>query len=118
VYYLVRLTVRNRSGCIDDVTKQVRVWAKPKPNFTAVNVCHLSSMNFSNIGSSKQAVQSNIWTMGDGSVLQSNGFVKVYADTGKYTVKLKTTTVQGCTDSVSKQVQIFANPTADFNINS
>ena len=118
VYYLVRLTVRNRSGCIDDVTKQVRVWAKPKPNFTAVNVCHLSSMSFSNTGSSKQAVQSNVWTMGDGSVLQSNGFVKVYADTGKYTVKLKTTTIQGCTDSVSKQVQIFANPTADFNINS
>ena len=118
VFYLVRLTVRNRSGCIDDITKQVRVWAKPKPNFTAVNVCLKNTINFTNTGSSKQAVQSNVWTMGDGTVLQSNAFSKTYADTGKYNVKLKTTTVQGCVDSVSKKIQIYANPKANFNINS
>ena len=118
VYYLVRLTVRNRSGCVDDITKQVRVWAKPKPNFTAINVCHQTAMNFSNTGTSKQAVQTTVWTMGDGSTVNVNSFTKTYADTGKYVVKLKTTTVQGCSDSVSKPIQIYANPTAAFNINS
>jgi PKD repeat protein len=118
VFYTVKLTVRNRSGCSDVVSKQVRVWAKPKSNFTAVNVCLKNTINFTNTGSSKQAVQSNAWTMGDGTNLQSNAFSKTYADTGKYIVKLKTTSVQGCADSVSKQIQIYANPKANFNSNS
>ncbi len=118
VSYNVRLIVTNRSGCSNTIFKQVKVYANPKPNFIPTNVCLKSPTLFSNIGSSKQGIAFNSWTLGNGATKVSSYFNYVYADTGIYQVKLKATSIWGCQDSISKQVRIYSNPKSNFTINN
>ena len=56
--------------------------------------------------------------MGDNTTKVASYFLKTYADTGRFNIKLKATSMFGCEDSITKQVRIYPNPKSNFTINN
>src|SRR6202044_136760 len=86
----------------------------PIPRFTEKNVCLGDTMNFAD---SSVNAGSFLWHFGDSSaqntsLLKSPKHLFAHADT--YTVKLKLTSLSGCSDSVSHQAQVYPLPSADW----
>lgn len=117
-FYNVRLTVTNRAGCSNFIIKKVNVWSRPKPNFTSNNVCLKTISQFTNTTASKQNPYNLLWNMGNGTIDSITNPKLVYNDTGKYKIKLIATTLYGCKDSITKTIQIYVNPKANFTIST
>jgi PKD repeat protein len=108
--YKVKLEIDGTSGCNDSETLNVTVTDLPKPDFSAADVC---------IGKATVFVNNSIpatgltwkWHFGDGSkdtAIQSP--VYKYSKSGSYAVKLFATNANGCTDSLTKSVNVSAIP--------
>ena len=112
--YQVKLVVTSNFGCKDSVTIPITVDPKPTVDFTFTNVCENDVTQFtdgSTIGSG--AVNTWRWDF-DGlgaSALQNPTFT--FPAAGTYNVKLVSGSGAGCLDSITKQVTINPNPTAD-----
>ncbi len=116
--FSVSLTVYNTvTGCDYTKTTQIRV-ANEQAQFTATSLelCRNTSTTF--IASSLQgspAIVSYEWNFGDGSLDTGNNIIHRYVQKGFYTVSLKITDVNGCTDSLTKINYIkVVGPTAAF----
>lgn len=59
----------------------------------------------------------NEFHFGDNTMVAADSAFKHYQLSGSYTVKQVVYSDEGCRDSVSKQVQVWPNPKAGFNIN-
>ncbi len=109
--FTVKLVVTNTFGCKDSTTKSVTIFAKPVPAFTANNQCLGTAVSFTN---QSTGATSTIWVFGDGKSSAANSPNYTYATAGTYTVKLITTSVNGCKDSLSKTVTVYARPVVSF----
>lgn len=114
--YNVRLTVRNRAGCTHAITKQVNVWARPRPQFNVNNVCHKTAHQFTNNTTSKQNPYKIRWHFDNQGIDSSFNTQFKFNDSGNFNVKLIATSIKGCKDSITKKVRAFPNPKANFNI--
>lgn len=114
----VRLVVTSVNGCPSDtLVKQLNVEGKPVAKFGfSIPLCVGVPVQFSDSSTvTGGIVTSWYWTLGDGntSVLQNPS--EPYATAGPKTVKLTVKSLAGCqSDTSSRIVQIYANPTADF----
>ncbi len=118
--YTVKLIVTTGNGCKDSIDKQVIVHPQSIPSFTAnkINQC-LAGNNFQFTNTSTvTGTASYKWSFGDGvtSTLSSPSYS--YTIPGNYTVTLVNTTSNGCIDSISKPVTVYAQPIASFNVNA
>ena len=116
--YTVKLTVLNLiTGCDYSKTTQVRV-ANEQAMFTAsaVELCKNTSTVFNATSvQGTPAIVSYEWNFGDGSLDTGNNIIHTYLQRGLYTVSLKITDVNGCTDSIVKNNYIkVGGPTAAF----
>lgn len=116
--YPVTLLVRNSiTGCDYSITKNIRI-VLVDINFTAVTriICKNNSVTFtSNL--SLQDVNTFEWDFGDGTnaMLDTNVISHVYTLAGTYTVRLITTDILGCKDTLTKPLYIvIEGPTAKF----
>lgn len=127
--YTTALVVENTTGCKDTIHMPLQVWGHSIPNFTAPPVCFGSTSTFTdqtltNTQQNTGAISSWSWSFGDGSNLQVQNPTHTYTTTSNlnsnttYTVKLITTTSHSCTDSVSRNVTVYALPTAHFSSDS
>jgi gliding motility-associated-like protein len=115
--YIAGLLVNTSSGCTDTVTKQVHVYYRPVTSFTHTDVCLGDTTHFANTSSIDQSTSINgyLWVFGDGSPNSTTGNPShVYSASGTYNVKLVTTSANGCSDSVSNAVKVYAAPTSAF----
>lgn len=115
--YTVKLVITSNTGCKDSISRQVIVNNAAVANFASVSVCSNSSAQF--IDSSSVAggtIVSRKWYFGDGDSSASMNPSHVYDSAGTYNVTLVVTSNNGCTDSVTKSVSIFAMPVAGFNV--
>ena len=123
--YDVKLFVTSDSGCNSDTyIRNVKVSAIPVVDFTPpVAICMpLGEAKFINTtaipGSTPSAV-SYIWTFGDASTSTAFEPTHYYSSTGPFTVNLKATTAQGCTNNISKNLTTFyLQPIAKFETSS
>ncbi|MEM7654657.1 MAG: PKD domain-containing protein [Bacteroidota bacterium] len=113
--YQASLIVENVWGCRDTSFNTVLVNPLPVVNFSAPPVCHEDVTTFSN---STQASVSYLWELGDGSTSFDESPIYVYPDPGSYSVLLTATTPPGCVDSLRREVEVYANPVADFDATS
>jgi hypothetical protein len=102
-YYL---SVTNIStGCVN--TDSVVVTVKPAPHalfgFARKEICLKDTLNL--VDSSSNA-DTYLWQFGDGDTSSSNKPMHRYAKGGSYTLWLKVTNSNGCTDSISHTVVI------------
>ncbi|MFI5222168.1 MAG: PKD domain-containing protein, partial [Bacteroidia bacterium] len=115
--YRVKLVVTSKNNCSDSTTKIFTVYPQTKIGFT--------------INNPNQCAGGNSFLITDTSILSSGTFLRLWhlgkyqssVDSivnlvsnlwGTYTIKLNTTTNNGCTDSIQKTITIYADPIADF----
>jgi gliding motility-associated-like protein len=116
--YNVSLTVRNRAGCTNSITKQVNVWARPIPQFDFQNVCFKTPHQFNNTTKSKQSPFFNTWKFDNQGTDSNLNTQFLFKDSGDFNVKLIVSSIKGCQDSIIKKVRVFPNPKADFDIST
>jgi gliding motility-associated-like protein len=103
--YNVRLQVVDKNGCMGITTRTIPV-TKPAAGFKALsspNGCAPQTISFRDTSISMDAIVMREWDFGDGTVtLTETGAntTHVYAKPGTFSVKLKITTQNGCTDEV------------------
>ncbi len=101
--YSVKM-VANFGACMDSITRPIQILQKPVIKFSAVdsnNCVAPFAVDFSN---QSTGGVSYVWDFGDGTATSTwQTPSHTYTKAGNYTVKLKVTNANGCTDSLSKQ---------------
>jgi gliding motility-associated-like protein len=112
--YNVSLTVTSVQGCTDNVTQAVIVGVNPVADFTVLNACAGSAVEFldaSTVAAGNLTGWS--WTFGDNSTSSLQDPMHTYAAAGTYTVTL-TASSGSCTDVFTGQAVVYPNPIANF----
>jgi gliding motility-associated-like protein len=118
-FYNSRLIVTTQKGCKDTLLHPDTVIAyEPKVDFYAVPAggCAPKYTQFFNSSySPASAISSMFWTFGQGDTSSLQNPDSIYfGAVGTYTVCLKITTIDGCSDSLCKDYKLGALQTADF----
>ena len=95
----------------DTFTGTVNVYYSPIPTFTNSDSCAGNTMTFTStstvVGSS---IVSNSWQFGDGGTATGSTTSNLYAIAGTtYSVKLTSTSSQGCVDSATRTITVLSN---------
>ncbi len=117
-HYIVKLTVIRNSDT-SSTTQQVTVYPKPivgfkilekQSNGNAYTFIDTSTIAFGNV--------TYLWDLGDGTTSTLSNPTREYAGAGTtYTIKLKVTNTEGCSDSVSQTITTCPKiATTSFNI--
>ncbi|MEJ0054773.1 MAG: PKD domain-containing protein [Bacteroidota bacterium] len=121
--YQVSLTASNSAGCNNVLTRQVKIYSRPSPDFSVglpPFSCSNSATAFQN--NTPALTDSNIstwaWQFGDINNGLSNiqGPSYTYLSDGNYSVILTATSDKGCAKSIQKSIAIAAGPVADFTV--
>jgi gliding motility-associated-like protein/uncharacterized repeat protein (TIGR01451 family) len=119
--YHVKLIETNNFGCIDSITKPVRVYFNPVVNFNHTDVCLTDTMHFLNTTTldTSSTIASYLWVFGDGS--PTNNTVNpshYYSTSGTYNVTLVATTNNICSAVANISVKDFDPPHTNFTLNN
>jgi gliding motility-associated-like protein len=117
--FTVKLIVSSSNGCIDSITKNVVVHCLPTPNFNAQDVCFNAQTIFidqSTMSQPDSIMQWN-WNFGDGNMANTATGNNTYTTPGIYATKLIATSNYGCSDSITKNVEVYHNPVSYFTSN-
>lgn len=113
--YTIKLVVSGNNSCKDSITKSITVFPAPVANFSAdTTTCQGLSMRFSDSSKAVNGGLSRLWNFGDGGTSTAANPFHAFATPGTYNVKLIVTTLDGCEDSMTKQITVNAAPDADF----
>ena len=114
--YNVKLVATSSMGCIDSVTKQVKVNNSLKAGFSTTEVCSGDSSRFTDSTVSTSKITSWLWHFGDGDSSSVQNPAHLFSTYGLYHVKLKVTSLAGCIDTTSANVRVDTKPDAAFGI--
>jgi large repetitive protein len=110
-YYLTVNNPNSNCPAIDSVV--VTVYPKPTPIFTTSASQCISNNNFSFVNNSTGGA-TYLWYFGDGTTSTIQSPTHSYATANTFTVKLVVTSANGCKDSVSSVINVYAKPIATF----
>jgi gliding motility-associated-like protein len=126
--FTAALTVTSSNLCVNTSTLLVNVWGHTIPNFSPDNVCFGAATtftNFTNITTNPNvgSAPSYIWDFADGTTtVTATNPAHTYTLGGNvnavYNVTLTSTSSHGCTDIISKNVNVYSIPTASFTSDS
>lgn len=115
--YNVSLWVKNNTtGCEHSKALMLTI-IDEKANFTvsADTVCKYSPVTFTALGNNAVNIASYLWDFGDGSTAGNSTAAHSYSQSGDYTIRLIVTDIQGCSDTLTKNLLIRVNgPVAAF----
>jgi gliding motility-associated-like protein len=116
---VLTLTSTNNGTCnaVSDVF-QIQFVAPPFANFNNNNVClgestQLTDFSLAGFGS----IQTWNWSLGDGTNSLTQNTTHTYSAPGTYNVQLIVTSSVGCVDTLVRNVDVYAIPTAAFTTN-
>jgi PKD repeat protein len=113
--YTVTLVATSDKGCTGTLSKTTNVYALPQAGFTTSNVCLGSQTQFTDTSkSSGSSIAAWSWNFGDGQVSNSQNPNHSYSVEGSYSVQLIVSTLNGCTDTINQNVNVFPIPKANF----
>jgi gliding motility-associated-like protein len=118
--YAVKLELTDTYGCVDSLIKIVDVHPLPVADFAAPGVCFGDQTLFYD---SSEVVNGNVidwlWVLnGGGDTLSGETPSFTFSQDGFHTVTLIVTTDSGCVDQVTKNVQVYELPSANFTSNA
>ncbi len=101
------------SSCAQSLTLPVTIFENPVADFTVANVCFGEPVVLTNTSTGTNLTDFS-WDLDDGS--SSTGFSPshTYENPGTYFVELTVTTGSGCSDVISKRLDVFEKPTPNF----
>lgn len=117
--YTVRLIVTNAIGCMDTVTSTDPVLVRNGPTASFASTvndgCEPLEVGFTDTSSPGDAVVIGwSWDFGDGNTSLNQNPIHTFATAGTYTVSLTATDNNGCEHTVTRNIEVFGRPTADF----
>ena len=118
--YVIKLSITDNQLCTDSLMKTVQIENKPIAAFSTnkMQQC-LNGNSFNFTDTSSNVSQIRLWKISGSNIDTTtlSNFSRSYTNAGTYTIKLivgKPT----CSDSITKTIQVFANPKAGFTINN
>jgi PKD repeat protein len=117
--YLVTLKSISQTGCAGLVNKYVQVLPHPILDFSVTNSCNEKFTQFANISNLLGGTQADIlWDFNDpnstNNFANGNSVFHNYNQVGPYQVTMVLNTIEGCLDTLIKQINIKPSPNADF----
>jgi len=107
--------VTNAWGDSVSVEGNLEMYFKPQTDFSFSEACTSSPIQFSDsttvIG---DTVKNFSWAMGDGSAFTAKNPIHAYFSPNNYSVRLITTSGQGCLDTTFQNVLVTPTPVASF----
>ncbi|MCF8464269.1 MAG: PKD domain-containing protein [Flavobacteriales bacterium] len=114
-YLPVFLTVTSDFGCKDTITKDIRIYVLPEPEFTHNDTCFEDIVSFINQSQiSEGTIDVYDWDFGDLTNSNLQDPTHAYPAEGFYQATLLATSNFGCVESVSHQVEIFPLPQISY----
>ncbi|TNF28972.1 MAG: PKD domain-containing protein, partial [Bacteroidetes bacterium] len=112
--YTVTQTIVDAAGCDASDSLEIVVRANPDASFASTEVCEGDATDLSDLSDANEGqITDWNWQLGDGSSDDAGSVSHIYPNAGTYEATLTVTTSFGCTDSVSANVLVFENPTAE-----
>ncbi len=107
--YTVTITNATAGGCTGTFSKSVLVRPRAFANFAVADACVATNLlvNESSSIAPPDALNSWLWDWGNGDVSNVSNPVYAYSNAGSYQAKLVVQSVNGCSDSVTKTVNVF-----------
>jgi gliding motility-associated-like protein len=112
--FKITLTQKTDSGCTDQQTKNITIYANPVADFIFNNVCFNDTTPFTNRSFGTQGVLSYKWDFGSGNTDTLENVDYLFPIEGENKVTLVTTSEFGCTDTAIKKVLSYEAPTVNF----
>ncbi len=114
--YPVSLTVTNDSGCVNTFTRNIRIKPSPVADFQISNQCFGVPTVFNNLSSISGGAQISgfNWTFGDGGGSSLFSPQRLYTLPGQYTVSLTVFADNGCSHSITKDINVNRRLFANF----
>jgi len=108
-----RVQVKNgRCPAVYSTVKTINVESLPATDFSFSNQCRNSNIAFQN---TTPGANNYEWFFGDGTSEHVKNPSHRYELSGTYTVTLKATSFNGCTDSVTRNIQVYPVPVINFS---
>ena len=118
--YLVKHVITTEDGCKDSVTTEAYVVSSPAVDFVSnKDTACFYSQGFNLINNTNyNGTFTNNWVFSDGTQDANTDVInKKFLAPGLKLIKLVVTTDKGCKDSLTKTVEVFTVPQAQFSIN-
>ena len=112
--YTIWLKVTSSEGNVDSTSQTITIHPKPVVDFNYSNECVNDQVSFVNQSFVTSGFNQYTWDFGDGesSTLGSPNYT--YDTEGDFEVELLALSNQGCTDTLSQFITIYALPILDF----
>ena len=112
----VKLTTTSNHGCKDISTRKVIISPRPFAYFTTSMSAQCLSSNLFYLDNhssvSPGTIAHSYWTFGDGDSSELYSPQHKYTSAGTYTIMLKVESDFGCTDTISRKVEVVPAPEA------
>jgi PKD repeat protein len=112
------VSLENASGSVvgvKDKSIAVSGLVAPDIDFTSVNNCAMSNVQFTSVNSSGNIVNYN-WSFGDSQSGSAINPAHSYASAGAYNPRLVVTASNACINSVTHPLEIYNPPVANFDV--
>lgn len=114
----IKMRVMSEFGCADSITKIITLSEAPLADFTTGPACNLSLTSFTFTGTKPigGVLTSFYWDLaGEGTTTVENP-TKMFSIVGKRLITLSVTSNNGCSDIISKEIDVKLQSKADFNV--
>lgn len=118
--FTISLIATGTYGCVDTLSKEIRVNQLPEAHFSMTNFCLGDSSVFTDESQlAGDTVAYWYWDFGDGvgSSIDTTPHY-LYSGPGSYNMTFAIQTVLGCRDTLDTTISVFDPPTANFSIQS
>ncbi len=113
--YKIELVTGTINGCKDTTDNSITVYDNPVSDFDGTEVCVGLATSFTNKSTGGSGTVTSLWDFGDGNTSSSTSPKHTYSKAGKYSVKLTTTGTGGCSNAVTKTIEVYGLPTVSIS---
>lgn len=107
--------VASLPGCSDEAIESIdEISAGPQLDFSLTGVCEQEEFTFT--AQANEPVFNYGWDFDDGGTSADENPTHIFADAGIYYVTFSAESAGGCNAWITKDVQVFAVPTVDFEL--
>lgn len=114
--YTIQLIITTNAGCTDTTTETITIFPSPVADFTFNDECFGTAISFTdNSNISSGSITNWNWNFDNGNNSAIQNPSELYANDGDYDVTLIVTSDNGCTDTITKNINVWPLPMVDFS---